>query len=43
MAELSMSEHYYKLADKLIEKATKEEVAERARLLAINVSFNPIV
>jgi hypothetical protein len=33
MADLSMFEHYYKLADMLIEKATKEEVAECARLL----------
>jgi hypothetical protein len=38
MAELSMFEHYYKLADMLIEKATKEEVAECARLLALNLA-----
>jgi hypothetical protein len=36
MADLSMFEHYYKLADMLIEKATKEEVAECARLLVLN-------
>jgi hypothetical protein len=33
-----MFEHYYKLADMLIEKASKEEVAECARLLALNLA-----
>ena len=35
-----MFEHYYKLADMLIEKATKEEVAECARLLALNLAHH---
>jgi hypothetical protein len=30
MADLSMFEHYYKLADVLIEKVTKEKVTECA-------------
>lgn len=38
MADLSTFEQYYKLADMLIEKATKEQVAECARLLALNVA-----
>jgi hypothetical protein len=40
MADLSIFEHYYKLADMLIEKATKEEVAECARLLALNLAHH---
>ena len=36
MADLSTFEHYYKLADTLIEQSTKEELAECARLLALN-------
>ena len=38
MADLSTFEQYYKLADMLIEKATKEQVAECARLLALNLA-----
>jgi hypothetical protein len=37
MTDLSMFEHYYKLANMLMDKATKEEVAECARLLALNI------
>jgi hypothetical protein len=40
MADLSMFEHYYKLANMLIEKATKDEVAECARLLALNLAHH---
>ncbi len=38
MADLSTFEQYYKLADMLIESATKEQVAECARLLALNLA-----
>lgn len=38
MADLSTFEQYYKLADTLIEQATKEQLAECARLLALNVA-----
>ena len=38
MADLSTFEQYYKLADMLIEKATKEQVAECARVLALNLA-----
>ena len=38
MADLSSFEQYYKLADMLVEKATKEQVAESARLLALNLA-----
>ena len=38
MANLSTFEQYYKLADMLIEKATKEELAECARILALNLA-----
>lgn len=38
MANLSTFEQYYKLADMLIEKAAKEQLAECARLLALNVA-----
>lgn len=38
MADLSTFEQYYKLADQLIEKASKEDIAECARLLALNVA-----
>lgn len=38
MADLSTFEQYYKLADALIEQATKEQLAECARLLALNVA-----
>ena len=38
MTDLSTFEQYYKLADKLIEHATKELLAECARLLALNLA-----
>ena len=38
MSDLSTFEQYYKLADQLIEKVSKEDVAECARLLALNVA-----
>jgi hypothetical protein len=38
MADLSTFEQYYKLADMLIEKATKEQLAECARILALNLA-----
>jgi hypothetical protein len=38
MVDLSTFEQYYKLADMLIGKATKEQVAECGRLLALNLA-----
>ena len=38
MADLSTFEQYYKLADHLIEKSSKDDIAECARLLALNVA-----
>ncbi|MBW8364704.1 MAG: hypothetical protein K0M39_09125 [Rhizobium sp.] len=38
MADPSEFEQYYKLADLLIEQATKEQLAECARLLALNLA-----
>lgn len=38
MADLSTFAQYYKLADQLIEKSSKEDIAETARLLALNVA-----
>lgn len=38
MSDLSMFAQYYKLADQLIEKCSKEDIAECARLLAMNVA-----
>lgn len=38
MSDLSTFEQYYKLADQLIEKASKEDLAECARLLALNLA-----
>lgn len=38
MATLLELSHYYNLADQLIEKATKQEIAETARLLAVNLA-----
>lgn len=38
MADLSRFEQYYKLADALIALASKEQVAECARLLALNLA-----
>ena len=38
MADLSSFQQYYKLADVLIEQASKEQMAECARLLALNLA-----
>ncbi len=38
MADLSNFQQYYKLADILIEQASKEQLAECARLLALNLA-----
>ncbi len=38
MADLSLFVEYNKLADMLIAQATKEQIAECARLLALNVA-----
>jgi hypothetical protein len=38
MSDLSTFEQYNKLADLLIEKVSKEDIAECARLLALNVA-----
>lgn len=38
MADLSEFNQYYKLAETLIEQADKEQVAECARLLALNLA-----
>jgi len=38
MTDLTEFQHYYKLADKLIKSATKEQLAESARLLALNLA-----
>jgi hypothetical protein len=38
MADLSTFEQYYKLADMLIEKASKEQLAECSRLVALNLA-----
>lgn len=38
MPDLATLEQYTNLADQLIEKASKEELAETTRLLAINVA-----
>lgn len=38
MADLSDFQQYYKLADILIEQANKEQLAECARLLALNLA-----
>lgn len=38
MADLSTFKQYYKLADHLIEKVGKDDLAECARLLALNVA-----
>lgn len=38
MADLSSFQQYYKLADVLIEQASKEQLAECARLLALNLA-----
>lgn len=38
MADLSSFQQYYKLADILIEQASKEQLAECARFLALNLA-----
>lgn len=38
MSDLKTFAQYYKLADKLIEKVSKEDLAECARLLALNIA-----
>ena len=38
MADLTVFEQYCNLADMLIEQSTKEELADTARLLALNIA-----
>jgi hypothetical protein len=38
MADLTMLDHYNKLADLLIEKVSKEDLAECSQLLAMNLA-----
>jgi len=38
MSDLSTYQQYYKLADLLIEQSSKEQLAECARLLALNLA-----
>lgn len=38
MADLSVFQQYYRLADALIENASREQLAECARLLALNLA-----
>lgn len=38
MTDLVELAHYYNLADQLIEKASKQDIAETARLLAVNLA-----
>ena len=38
MADLSELQEYYTLADRLIEQSSKEDLAECARLLALNLA-----
>jgi hypothetical protein len=40
MTDLAMFKQYYQLADRLIEQATKEQLAECARLLALNLAHH---
>ena len=40
MADLSRFQQYYKLADALIERSSKEQIAECARLLALNLAHD---
>ncbi|NOT97660.1 MAG: hypothetical protein HOO97_01000 [Sideroxydans sp.] len=42
MADLSTFGQYYKLADQLIEKVSKDDLAETARLLALNIAHYQI-
>ncbi|CAH1083203.1 hypothetical protein [Candidatus Nitrotoga sp. 1052] len=38
MTDLVELAHYYNLANQLIEKASKQDIAETARLLAVNLA-----
>ncbi len=38
MTDLVELAHYYNLADQLIEKSSKQDIAETARLLAVNLA-----
>lgn len=38
MSDFSTFKQYYNLADQLIEKSTKDDIAETARLLAMNLA-----
>jgi len=38
MSDLSTFQQYYNLADQLIEKVSKDDLAELARLLAMNIA-----
>jgi len=38
MTDLVELAHYYNLADQLIEKASKQDIAETAKLLALNLA-----
>lgn len=38
MSDFATFKQYYNLADQLIEKSTKEDIAETARLLAMNLA-----
>ena len=38
MPDLLTFQQYYKLADQLIEKSSKEDIAECAKLLALNIA-----
>lgn len=38
MSDLETFREYYKLADQLVEKTSKDDVAECARLLAMNIA-----
>ena len=40
MSDISTFEQYYKLADQLIVQASKEQLAECARLLALNLAHH---
>jgi hypothetical protein len=42
MADISTFEQTYELADMLIKKATKEQLAECARVLALNLAHHQI-
>ena len=43
MADLEIFERYYELSSSLIEQASKDELAERARLLALNCAHHQIL